>query len=259
MKKIAFSTWCTDNYVEKVGLDGLKKSLAYFHPDIPLYVYDSKETEGLKRLYGSLPSNFMMPATCLELTEKYDMVIHIDADSTVTGPLTELLECDAEIVGVRNNNSYGKAGCHAGITISNIPVFEFLNAGLVGSNGKRFIEDWKVACQDIGHQLEGGEQDVLNLMFQSKHYTTKILDPLVTNVSYGTGSNSWGTDTHWDSWKELYVEDDKLMLDDPNTKKSMEIKVLHQAGGSASVYPMRPWMDSLFTDEVKEYFRKITT
>ena len=200
----------------------------------------------------------MMPPTCIELTEDYDMVIHIDADSTVTGPLTELLESDAEIIGVRNNNSFGKAGCHGGITIGTIPVFDFLNAGLVGSNGKRFIKEWGETCQEVGHQLDGGEQDVLNLMFQSKKYSTELLDPLVTNVSYGQ-SNVWGTETHWDSWKDLYVKDGQLMLDDPNTKISMEIKVMHQAGGGASVYPMRPWMDSLFTDEVKEYFRKITS
>ena len=257
MKKIVFSTWCTDDYVDKVGLGGLKNSLNYFHPDIPLFVYDTAQTEILKKKYGTLPANFMMPATCSDLTEEYDMVIHIDADSTVTGPLTELLESDEEIIGVRNNNSFGKAGCHGAITIRDIPVFEFLNAGLVGSNGKKFIKEWGETCQQIGDQLEGGEQDVLNIMFQSKKYSTKLLDPLVTNVSYGA-SNIWGTDTHWDSWEELYVEDDKLMLYDPNTKIPMVVKVMHQAGGSASVYPMRPWIDSLVSDEVKEYFGKIT-
>ena len=257
-KKIAFSTWCTDNYVDKVGLEGLQNSLTYFHPDIPLVVYDTQETERLKEKYGSLPSNFMMPPTCMELTEKYDMVIHIDADSTVTGPLTELLDSDEEIIGVRNNNSFGNAGCLQGITIRDIPMFEFLNAGLVGTNGKRFIKDWGDACQEIGHRLEGGEQDVLNLLFQSGKYSTKIVDPLVTNVSYGVGSNGWGTTTHWDSWKDLYVREDKLMLDDPNTGVSMEVKVLHQAGGGASTYPMRPWMDSIVSDEVKDYLHKIT-
>ena len=258
MKKVVFSTWCTDDYVDKVGLDGLKNSLAYFHPDIPLVVYDSAATSRLYKEHGDwLRPYFMMPPTCLELANDYDMVIHIDADSTVTGPLTELIESDEEIIGVRNNNSYGKAGYMGGVTISNIPLFEFLNAGLVGSNGSRFLEDWNIANQQVGNYHDGHEQDTLNLMFQSGHYSTKILDPLGSDISYGQ-SNVWGTETHWDSWKELYVKDDNLYLDDPNTNLSMHVKVLHQAGGPASVYPMRPWMDSLVSDEVKLFFQKIT-
>jgi hypothetical protein len=259
VKKIVFSTWCTNDYVEKVGLDGLKNSLKYFHPDISLVVYDSEATTTLKQKYGDwLRPYFMMPPTCMELAENFDMVIHIDADSTVTAPLTELIESDEEIIGVRNNNSFGKAGCHNGITMGDISVDHFLNAGLVGSNGTRFFEDWNVANQDIGSSLDGHEQDTLNLMFQSGHYSTKLLDPVGSEVSYGQ-SNAWGTQTHWDSWKELYVDDDELYLDDPNTEVSMKVKVLHQAGGPASVYPMRPWMDSLFSDEVKDYFKKITS
>lgn len=257
MKKIVFSTWCTDDYVDKVNLEGLKNSLKYFHPDIPHVIYDTKETERLKSTYSGVEAYYMMPFTCMELAEDFDMVIHIDADSTVTGPLTELLEANEDIIGVRNNNSFGKAGCSNLITLPGIPPYEFLNAGLVGSNNKQFWQDWKTINQTIGDSCDGHENDTLCMLFQSGQYTTKILDPLGTEVSYGL-SNVWGTEHHWESWKDLYVKDDKLMLDDPNTGKTMHVKVMHQAGGSASVYPMRPWMDSLFTDDVKEYFKKIT-
>jgi hypothetical protein len=258
MKKVVFSTWCTDDYVEKVGLEGLKNSLQYFHPGIPHVIYDTKETERLYAKYGPwLKPYFMMPPTCLELAEEYDMVIHIDADSTVTGPLTELIESEEDIVGVRNTNSFGKAGCSPGITIENIPLFRFLNAGLVGVNKSSFWLDWNNFNKHEGEKYEGHENDTLCKLFNSEQYSTKILDPMGSNISYGL-SNVWGTETHWDSWKDLYVREDKLMLDDPNTGVSMEVKVLHQAGGGASTYPMRPWMDSIVSDEVKDYLHKIT-
>ena len=258
MKKVVFSTWCTDDYVDKVGLEGLKKSLQYFHPEIPHVIYDTKETQRLSDQHGAwLKPYFMMPPTCMELAEEYDMVVHIDADSTVTAPLTELIESDEDVIGVRNNNSFGKAGCNPGITLHNIPLFEFLNAGLVAANGSKFWSDWNDFNREHGENFGGHENDTLCILFHSGSYSTKILDPLGSEISYGL-SNVWGSKTHWDSWKDLYVKEDKLLLDDPNTRVSMQVKVMHQAGGNASTYPMRPWMDSLFTDEVKAYFKKIT-
>ena len=257
MKKIAFSTWCTDDYINKVGLEGLKNSLAYFHPEIPLFVYDTEKTQGLKIQWGALAKPyFMMPLTCIDLAEGYDMVIHIDADSTVTGPLTELLESDEDIIGVVNNNSQGKAGRCPGITIQDIPVADFLNAGLVGSNNLQFWRDWRGLNHRYGEKFEGHEQDVLNIMAKSEDFSVKILDPIGSEISYGQ-SNVWGTETHWDSWSLMYMKDNQLCLDDPVTEKTMVVKVLHQAGGNASIYPMRPWMDSIVADDVRDYLHII--
>jgi hypothetical protein len=52
----------------------------------------------------------MMVVTCLPLVEDYDMVIHIDADSFCIGSLDKVINSKAELIGVRNNNFFGKAG-----------------------------------------------------------------------------------------------------------------------------------------------------
>ena len=70
MKKIAISTWCTDDYAEYLRPDKLKKLVNHFHPEIDFHVSESSfdlivpllcplETfEDLERLaYARTPGN----------------------------------------------------------------------------------------------------------------------------------------------------------------------------------------------------------
>ena len=104
----------------------------------------------------------------------------------------------------------------------------------------------------------------MNQIFHSGEYTTKIVDARGTGVSYGL-SNTWGTVTHWDSWKDLYVEDDCLCLDDPADGAKMKVKVLHQAGGTAAAQlnkssgGLREWMKTVMSTEAVNYINKITS
>ena len=66
---------------------------------------------------------WMMAPSCLPLANDYDMVIHLDGDAVVTGPLDEMINSTAEIIGVRNNNSLNQAGAHDGITIRHMEPF----------------------------------------------------------------------------------------------------------------------------------------
>ena len=43
----AFSTWCTNDYFEKAGLNKLLSSTTHFHPDIDHFVYDDEATEAV--------------------------------------------------------------------------------------------------------------------------------------------------------------------------------------------------------------------
>jgi hypothetical protein len=119
-KRIAVSTWCTDDYVDLIGVQDLVKSFKHFHPDIDFFIFDSKMTDEAKVTDPWLQPVWMMAPTCIPFIEDYDMVVHIDGDSVVTGPLTELFESDEDIIGVRNNNSLGKASSHQGITIAHL-------------------------------------------------------------------------------------------------------------------------------------------
>ena len=94
--------------------------------------------------------------------------------------INEMMEGDYDVAGTRNNNDHGKAGMHPGITFWDIPMYGFLNAGLVASTKKEFWEEWN----DINHKWDteksygptgGGENDSLNIL--------KTLFPAGTEVS----------------------------------------------------------------------------
>ena len=286
-KKVAISTWCTDDYVDLIGLDKLHNSIKYFHPEIDHVVVDSKMTKEIENEIPWMKNIWMMAQSCLPLADDYDMVIHLDGDAVVTGPLDEMINSTAEIIGVRNNNSLNQAGAHGGITIrhmepfgngSDIPLQGFINAGMIAAQGRDFWEDW----HDVNSQVAdvtnkgyynpgwGDENDTLNQIFHSDKYNSEVIDPIGSGVSYGL-SNVWGTgDNHWESWSQIYVKDDRLYLNDMIKEgwnrvegDPMCIKVMHQAGGSIaaelnrSAGGFRNWMKTIVSDEVKDYLEVI--
>ena len=280
-KNILISTWCTDDYAELLGVDQLTRSIKYFHPNVDHVIFNTEMTDNIKKHIPWLKPIWMMPPTCLPFVDDYDMVIHLDADAIVTGPLDELFDSTADVLGVRNNNSLNKAGSHSGITINHlepfgngnsIPMQGFINAGLVGVNRKEFWLDWqnlnaesdriKREVNPYAHGL-GDENDTLNQLFHWDKYNSEIVDAIGTGVSYGL-SNCWG-DTHWESWSKIYVKDDALYLDDPDTGEPMCVKVMHQAGGSLAAElnkqhgGFREWMKSVVSEECSQYLSKITS
>tara|TARA_R110000787_G_scaffold39265_2_gene98581 strand:- start:5305 stop:6093 length:789 start_codon:yes stop_codon:yes gene_type:complete len=259
--KACFSTWCTDDYHDRVGLAKQQASLKYFHPEIPRFVFDTAKTNKLKEIDPWLNQYFMMPPTCMHLADEFDLVIHIDGDCTVTGPLDDVLRGDFEIAGVRNNNDYNKAGKDPFITIplkngSMIPKWEFLNAGFVASTSKDFWLEWHACNKLEGNNYAGHENDTLNHIFHSGRYKTKILDPYNCSESYGL-TNVWGNETHWDSWREIFLQDNKLYIHSILGRR-MEIKVLHVAGGGGSWLMKQKYEQYGFKQEVLEYLRNIT-
>ena len=153
-------------------------------------------------------------------------------------------------------------------------VQKFINAGLIASNNKQFWHEWhelnreakriKDEVNPYAHGI-GDEQDTLNQIFHSGKYTTKIIDAMGTNVSYGL-CNTWGeNNNHWESWAQIYVKDDALYLDDPKTGDPMCIKVMHQAGGSAAAKlnkehgGLREWMKTVIAEEPLQYIHKVTS
>ena len=282
MKKIAVTTWVTDDYVDYIGLNELKRSFKHFHPDVDFFVFDTKMTNEAKQKDPWLNNVWMMPPSCLPFVEDYDMVVHIDGDCVVTGPMTELFESEEDVIGVRNNNSLGKASCHTGITIMHIPPYgdgqyipvqNFINAGLIASNNKQFWHEWhdlnrqakrfKDEVNPYAHGI-GDEQDTLNQIFHSDRYTSKIIDAMGTGLSYGL-CNTWGENSHWESWSQIYLKDEALYLDDPKTGDPMCIKVMHQAGGSLAADlnkkhgGLREWMKTVIAEEPLQYIHKITS
>ena len=47
-KKIAVVCWVTDDYIDYIGLDEVRNSFKYFHPDVDFIVFDSAMTNKAK-------------------------------------------------------------------------------------------------------------------------------------------------------------------------------------------------------------------
>jgi hypothetical protein len=281
-KRILISTWCTDDYANLLGVEKLQQSVKHFHPEVDHVIFNTKMTNEVYEKYSWMKPIWMMAPTCLPFAEDYDMVIHLDADAVVTGPMDELFNSTADVIGVRNNNSFDKAGSHPGITITHlepfgnntpIPMQGFINAGLFGVNRKEFLYDWhnlnmeaariKTEVNPYAHGI-GDENDTINQLFHWSKYNSEVIDAIGTNVSYGI-SNCWGDDpnNHWESWSKIYVKNDRLYLDDPVNGDSMCIKVLHQAGGglaaelNKSFGGFRNWLSSVVSKEVSDYLNEV--
>jgi lipopolysaccharide biosynthesis glycosyltransferase len=245
--KVAFCTHVSDDWYYSVGAHKLSQSLKYFHPEIDFYCFGDKQLNELFTIHPNVNWNTVHPFVSYQLIDQYDMVVHFDADSMIVGKLDELLvesNLEFDIIGVRNNNDFNKAGKDNPITNPGLDTQKYLNAGLVAITNKAFVEQWMVNNTEFGNQMPFQEQTVLN--FMTKDWKTKIIDPIESNVYYGI-SNLYGDNTHWDSWMDIQLIENELIL---NNKK---VKVLHHGGGHGAIK-----LDfNLFNKEVKQHLNKI--
>lgn len=256
-----FTIWCTDNFKEETELDGLINSLKYFHPNIPVEVITTTPKEA-GPLYEKHPM-LMKSFSTLNLFDRYDTIVHMDADCTITGSLDEVFQDDYDVACVRNyahDGSCGMTPAHECI----IPVTgqtsdTYINSGFVSLKNKDVVRDWMSG--PYKNTWDFDEQSELSRVVNSGKYRVKILDDHGAGVTYGT-SSCWGVETHWDSWKDMYVESDVLYLNNRQGDK-LKVKVLHLAGASwyrKSILKdkkMREWIYEWVSEDVKKYLQKI--
>lgn len=238
-----FCTYISDDLYHSYGTDKLVKSAKYFYPEIPFVVYGSEEMKRMNMPIESMHSHFI-----LESMRSYDQVIYLDADSMIVGKMDELFEMlkDGCMVCVRNNNDFGKSGIDQPLEQKKVSIDTYLNAGLIAVNSKNagsVIYDWWLVTYKLGEMLPFGSQTVLNALAEGWRV---IVDAIEAPVYYGVSALS-GTETHWDSWKEITVNNGELIL---NNKK---VKVLHHGGGFK---PDKLGFD-MFTDEVRARLEEI--
>lgn len=277
-KKILISTWCTDDYSDFLGVDKLINSIKYFHPDVDCVVFNTEMSNKVyeKCLWIEPKKNkWMTPPSCLPFIEDYDMIIHMDADSTVTGPMDEFFNSKADLVSSRCYNSYNLAQSWPPTELPHyypfgngeiIPIQQYVCGGLIGSNNKEFWKYWNEVNYYFSDKTEQclDEQWTLNLIFHSDRYTSEIVDPIGSNLSYGI-NNGWGPEYDpWQSWRQIYVKNNGLYLDDPLTGEVLNIKILHQAGGALAYKlnkyygGMRNWIKDIVSKEVNDYLNEVT-
>lgn len=244
--KTAFVTHCSDDWFEDGGCSKLVRSINYFHPTTPIYVFGTKELNELNKLYhGKLHWCNLNPVVSLVVAEKqkYDKVIHIDADSILLGDVTELLNDTADITVVRNNNDYNTASKFTDnpITFRGCSPELYANAGLVASNRIDFWKYWIELNTLYEQQFPYREQDVLNYILQENKFNYNFIDNVKKKVHYGISCH-YGSNTFWDSSKEIEISENGYKL------KDKIVKVWHQAGGSH--YFPKLQLDKFFSEKV---------
>lgn len=231
MKRIAFTVADANNmkYAEK-----LKKSLAYFHPDLELRVFGPEELAKIddKDIFYKQKPYF---ANIL-FNEGYDEVLGLDADMLILGDISYLFDISADVGVVLNFNpldfkTYGP------ITVNPIHyATEYFNCGLVMMKSHKLVKHWLKLCNGpMFPRLTYREQDLLNLILYFGEYEWECYDDFTSVTAHAP---AWhGLLASSETMRaELRGKDIVVPMNKENGYPSQDIlfKVWHPAGGQGN-------------------------
>lgn len=222
----------------------LEKSFKKFHPDVPFEIYSGDELKANLQY----DQHFFYRATPI-LAEKYikdyELVVKIDADSIITGPLDYVFTTkDYDIGTVLNWNRVDPQ--NYGIVQGwGIDPVEYFNCGFVAMRSEKFIHHWNVVCfSPQFERLQYREQDLLNILCYYGNYNVRCFD-------HGDGPANmhawWGLIAKGE-WLRATVKNGKIVIPqgkDNFPKRDLELKVIHLAGGHH-----KPSYKTLFQEDV---------
>jgi len=235
--KTCFFTIVSDDYYYKVGTHILINSFKKFHPDIDLVVFRQDMIDKVFALKGI---NFYQakPTFAKLLLKDYDRIINIDADTIITGRLSEVLDTDWEVGGVWNFNLYENA------SLDNISELDYVQAGMVGSTNPEFWDIWEKANKNAMKYLRQ-ENDILNLIWYQNSKVKKMKRLIWDRKKNYLGCKSLGGE------QDFYIKDGKLMYN------NQVVKAYHWARGKD--FPKMDFdrTDIKFKPEVIRYLKDI--
>jgi len=163
MKPYVFFTFVSDNYYEPVGTPMLINSFKKFHPDIPLVIFRQDIVEKIidpekKFMGGAVNWLNAKPMFAKLLTEKYECVVNIDADSVILGRLEEVFTKDYDVGSAMNLNDYENR------SVEGVTNEMYLQAGMVASRKPEFWDIWMARSLKDNWQYKCAENDTLNLV-----------------------------------------------------------------------------------------------
>jgi len=218
----------------------LEKSLEFFHPDVEFKLYGSKDLEGLtdiKRFFY-----LATPFFAKELIKKYSLVIKIDADTVITGPLDDVFNCQDDLGVVLNNNRREPL-----VTVHDVPPKRYFNCGFVAMRSREMINHWWNVCtKPFFDNYRFGEQDILNIIINYGNYNVSCLES--GDKWYGLISKS--------EWERFIIQNGKLVCpSDVNYNPTQRtVCAIHAAGGNVEKWN---WPKQ-FQPEVVKYLQEIT-
>lgn len=221
MKIIAFTVADKNNepYAQK-----MIRSLHKFHPTLTVTTYSAEDVGD--------PANFYRatPMFARELIKRYDLVIKLDADQIITGPLDHVFEADYDMGGVLNfsRSDVKKYGV---VTAVDIAPQAYFNCGFVAMKSARFIDHWWALCNSYHfNNFQYREQDLMNILIHFGDYKIKCFD----HFEPETGYSAWHGLLSKGEWHRMEMRDGKLILpkgEDKYPDRDVAIKVMHWAGG----------------------------
>lgn len=231
MKKVCF-TIVDDKYYYPVGTHVFVNSFLKFHPDIDLVVFRQDMVDMIMKP-GKINFYNCKPTFAKLLVDEYDLVVNIDADTVITGRLTEVFDnVDYEVGGAWNKNDYEDAA------FDKITAEMYVQAGMVASTNKKFWDVWEEENK-LAHLFVRKENDTLNLVWYQNPKTKKMKKKIFDKKKDYYGCKSLGRE------EEFYVEDDKLMC------RKEQVKAYHFAKGG--VFPKLDFDSMPLTWEVKAW------
>lgn len=246
MKPVVFFTFVSDSYYGPVGTPQLISSFKKFHPDIPLVVFRQDVVNQIidptkKFMSGDVNWLNAKPMFAKLLTDKYELVVNIDADSVILGRLDEILTGDYDIGSVVNKNDFES------VSVDNITEEMYLQAGLVASRRPEFWDIWMARSLRDNWRCKCAENDTLNLVVYNQlipqGWKLKVFDQ---DKGY-MGCKVLGRES------ECVLDGDKVMC------RGEQVKIYHAAKGPGNLPKLSP--EKLrgygFKDEVVNFIQQV--
>lgn len=235
MKK-CFFTFVSDSYYYPIGTPKLITSFKRFHPDIDLIVFRDDVINQMFAKYPWLNWLNSKPAFAKLLTDEYDLVVNIDADTVVTGRLESVLAGDYEVGSVTNFNDYENRH------VEEVTDQMYLQAGLVASTSPVFWDMWLAENKEKASKYLCAENDTLNFVAYRNPWKLKIFDK---DEGY-MGCKSLGREG------EFEVKDEQLWC------RGERVYAYHHAKGPGAL-PKLVFENMGFKPEVVDYLNAIST
>lgn len=231
MKKVCW-TAVDDRLYYPEGTHIMVNSFKRFHPDIDLVVF---RQDTVDKLFPDKGINWYQakPYFSKLLTKDYDLICNIDADTVITGRLSEVFDnTDYDVGAAWNFNDYENA------SFENITEKMYLQAGMVASTQKVFWDLWERENAKAMDYLRK-ENDILNLVAYNHPIAKRMRLKIFDEKKDYYGCKSLGREP------EFYIEDDKLMC------RGEQIFAYHFARGNH--FPKLDFKNMPLKDEVKNW------
>jgi hypothetical protein len=249
--KILFCTYVTNNEWKKECAEPLMRSFKYFHPTIDFKIFEGNQVNGVfDKSDQNRNIRLLKPSLGKQIREQGKKIVLLDADQVILAPLTELIESEWELSGVRSNDDFGVSRPCGAFCTPKISWKQYLNCGLCGVGNYKAWDEWDHLNRTHNPHMGDAEQGCWNELFYCGKYQTKLLDPVDSTVIYGTAANF----AHWNS---LSFKDNKVILNITGIEK--RVKILHRAGVGHIGSPQDKFHKSFFSDKnVYNFIKEIS-